>query len=161
MSFRDDVRKQNLRLGKLSTSKQKKKHVKSIKVVNCNINAAIKLQCSYNDAIRTLFAQCTQAKYHDLSTNNMRRYWSWILLWQYYLSLPDIGMYFSVTTCTKFRMELVWKYGRLSSIPFLKSSIPFHSGIFHIPYQNLRSIPFHFPFNSIPCPANGSQFARV
>ena len=29
-------------------------------------------------------------------------------------------------------MELVWKYGRLSSSPFLKSLIPFHSGIFHI-----------------------------
>ena len=50
-------------------------------------------------------------------------------------------------------MELVWKYGRLSSIPFLKSSIPFHSGIFHIPYRNFRSIPLHFPFHSIPCPA--------
>ena len=60
---------------------------------------------------------------------------------------------------TKSRMELVWKYGRLSSIPFLKSSIPFHSGIFHIPYQNFRSIPFHFPFHSIPCPVgrDGSE----
>ena len=29
---------------------------------------------AYNDAIRTLFAQCTQPKYRDLSTNNMRRY---------------------------------------------------------------------------------------
>ena len=53
---------------------KKKQQVKSIKVVNCNISAAIKLQCTYNDAIRTLFAQCTQPKYHDLSTNNMRRY---------------------------------------------------------------------------------------
>ena len=75
-SFRHDVRKQNLRLGKLSASKitKKQKQVKSIKVVNFNINAAIKLQCTYNDAIRTLFAQCTQSKYRDLSTNNMRRY---------------------------------------------------------------------------------------
>ena len=40
-------------------------------------------------------------------------------------------------------MELVWKYERLSSIPFLKSSIPFHSGIIHIPYRNFRSIPYH------------------
>ena len=24
-------------------------------------------------------------------------------------------------------------------------------GIFHIPYRNFRSIPFHFPFHSIPC----------
>ena len=45
-------------------------------------------------------------------------------------------------------MELVWKYGRLSSIPFSKFSIPFHSGIFYIPYRNFRSIPFHF----IPSP---------
>ena len=40
-------------------------------------------------------------------------------------------------------MKLVWKYGRLSSISFLKSSIPFHSGIFHIPYRNFHSIPYH------------------
>ena len=46
-------------------------------------------------------------------------------------------------------MELVWKYGRLSSIPFLKSSIPFHSGIFHIPYRNFRSIPFSIPYHAL------------
>ena len=40
-------------------------------------------------------------------------------------------------------MKLVWKYGRLSSISFLKSSIPF----WHRPY----SIP-KFPFHSITCP---------
>ena len=50
-------------------------------------------------------------------------------------------------------MELVWKYGRLSSISFLKSSIPFHSGIFHIPYE----IPV--PFHSIPC--TGNKWPRV
>ena len=50
-------------------------------------------------------------------------------------------------------MELGWKYGKLSSIPFLKSSISFHSGIFHYPYRNFRSISFHFPFHSIPCPS--------
>ena len=44
--------------------------------------------------------------------------------------------------CAKSSMELVCKNGRLSSIPFLKSSIPFHSGIFHIPYQNFPSIPY-------------------
>ena len=38
MSFCDDVRKQNLGLGKLSISK--KKQVKPVKVVNYNINAA-------------------------------------------------------------------------------------------------------------------------
>ena len=49
-------------------------------------------------------------------------------------------------------MELVLKYGRLSFIPFLKYSIPFHSGIFHISYRNFRSNPFHFPFHFIPSP---------
>ena len=35
-------------------------------------------------------------------------------------------------------MELVWKYGTLIVFhPFLKSSIPFHSGIFHIQYLAL------------------------
>ena len=58
----------------VSLKKTQKKQVKSIKVVNCNINTAIKLQCTSNDAIRTLFAQCTQPKYHGLLTNNMRRY---------------------------------------------------------------------------------------
>ena len=38
MSFRDDVRKQNLGLGKLSISE--KKQVKHVKVVYYNINAA-------------------------------------------------------------------------------------------------------------------------
>ena len=51
--------------------------------------------------------------------------------------------------CTKSSMESVCKYGRLSSIPFLKSSIPFHFGIFHIPYQNFPFIPFSI--DSIPC----------
>ena len=51
-------------------------------------------------------------------------------------------------------MALVRKYGRLSSIPFLKSSIPFHSGILHILYQNFCSILF--PFHFTPCP--GCQF---
>ena len=50
--------------------------------------------------------------------------------------------------CTKSSVELVRKYGRLSSIPFLKSSVPFHSGIFHIPHRNFHFILFHF----IPCP---------
>ena len=50
--------------------------------------------------------------------------------------------------CSKSSVELVRKYGRLSSIPFLKSSVPFHSGIFHIPHRNFHFILFHF----IPCP---------
>ena len=46
--------------------------------------------------------------------------------------------------CKYNAQNLVWNwYGGLSSIPFLKSSIPFHSGIFHIPYRNFCSIPYH------------------
>ena len=71
-------------------------------------------------------------------------------------------------------MELVWKYGRSSSTPFLKSSITFHQGYleqlhsmlgssifyteiftsFDFPFRSFFhsvpfSIPFHFPFRSI------------
>ena len=48
-------------------------------------------------------------------------------------------------------MKSVWKHESLSSISFLKPSIPFHSGIFYIiPYRNFRSIPFHtMPWLSI------------
>ena len=35
------------------------------------------MQCAYNDAIRTLFAQYKQLLYCDLSTNNTRRYQRW------------------------------------------------------------------------------------
>ena len=51
--------------------------------------------------------------------------------------------------CTKSSMELVWKYGRLSSIPFLKSSIPF----WHLPYS-IPKFAFHsifIPFHTMPC----------
>ena len=98
--------------------------------LNCNV---LFLQRCITYTVCAMYT--TKVQYCNLSTNTMRRYWSWILLWQYYLSLPDIGMYFSVNTMHKSSnsMELVWKYGRLSAIPFLKSSIPLHSGIFHIP----------------------------
>ena len=72
-------------------------------------------------------------------------------------------------------MKLVGKYGRLSSIPFANFSLPLHFGIFHILYQNFRSIPFHtmpwFQFNGLgfnlciflyclfPCFLNGEIIA--
>ena len=68
--FSWQCKKTKFTTGQIVSLKIKKKQVKSIKVVNCNINAAIKLQCTYNDAIRTLFAQRAQPKYRDLSTNN-------------------------------------------------------------------------------------------
>ena len=52
--------------------------------------------------------------------------------------------------CTKSSMELIWKYERLSSIPFLKSSIPF----WHLPYSISKLL-----FHSIPCP--GCRFYRL
>ena len=49
--------------------------------------------------------------------------------------------------------NLVWNwYGRLSSIPFLKSSIPF----WHLPYS-IPKFPFHSIFHSIPCPGLGGH----
>ena len=62
--------------------------------------------------------------------------------------LPHVFSYHSVyilleMPCGKSSVELVWKYGRLSSTPFLKSSIPFHFSTFLIPYRNYRSIPHH------------------
>ena len=35
-------------------------------------------------------------------------------------------------------------------LPFLKSSIPLHSGIFHIPYRNFRSIFLSIPYHAMP-----------
>ena len=56
-------------------------------------------------------------------------------------------------------MELLWKYERMSFIPFLKSSI-LASSTFH----NKISVPFHFrsipfPFHFIPC--SGCRFYLI
>ena len=48
--------------------------------------------------------------------------------------------------CSKSSMDLVWKYGRLSSIPFLKSSIHF------ILASSISKFPFHSIFHFIPSP---------
>ena len=50
----------------------------------------------------------------------------------------------------------VWK---LSSIPFLKSSIPFHTILASSILHAEISVPFHFPFHSIPCP--GCRFYNI
>ena len=60
MSFRDDVKKQNLGLGKLSISK--KKQVKPVKVVNYNINAAkcnVLTMMQYVHCLRNINNHCT------------------------------------------------------------------------------------------------------
>ena len=52
--------------------------------------------------------------------------------------------------------NLVWNwYGRLSSIPFLKSSIPFHSILASSIFHTEISVPFHSIFHSIPYHALG------
>ena len=101
------------------------------------------------DIICKMFAQYTRPKDHDLSRNNKRGQWSCILLWQYYLSLFEIRIIFF----SKYDAQnLVWnRYGRLSSNPFLKSSIPslwFHS--------ILASSIFYTEISvySISCPAH-------
>ena len=82
-----------------------------------------------------------QPKYRDLSTNNSLcvdievKYFCDNIIYHYPTSVP-------VFFCNYNARNLVWKYGRLSSVPFLKSFISFHSGIFHIPYRNFRSISF-------------------
>ena len=63
---------------------------------------------------------------------------------------PTSVCIFLLIQCTKSSMKLIWKYGRLSSNSFLKYSIPFYFGVFHIPYRNFRFIPFHFSFHSMP-----------
>ena len=62
---------------------------------------------------------------------------------------PDHHTYIFVCKCHV--QNLVWNwYGRLSSISFLKSSIPFHSGIFYIPYRNFPFIPSHsIPYHAL------------
>ena len=45
-------------------------------------------------------------------------------------------------------MELVWKYGRLSSIPFL--NLPFHSILASTIFHTEIFVPLHFIFHSIP-----------
>ena len=114
---------------------------------------------TYNDVKRTgtLFAQYKQPKYRDLSTNNTRRYWSWILLWQNYLSPSDIGMYFSVNTMHKISHGIamkVWK-SAFHSIPFWHllysmPKFPFHSISYHaLVVDSILLLP-HFTSTVVP-----------
>ena len=47
-------------------------------------------------------------------------------------------------------MKVIWKYGRLSSISFLKYSIPFWRLPYSIPKFPLHSISFSIPFHTMP-----------
>ena len=84
--------------------------------------------------MRTLFPQCTvytqsNSKYRDLSTNTV-------------ICIDIEVEYFCDNIIYHYPTSVCIWYGRLSSIPF-------HSGIFHIPYRNFCSIPFH----TMPCHA--------
>ena len=65
-SFHDDIRKQNLGIGKLSASKNKQKQVKLVKIVNYNINAA---NCNVLDMMQYLHC-LRNINNRVLSTNN-------------------------------------------------------------------------------------------
>ena len=113
--------------------------------LNCNVLTMMQYEHCLRNAPNQSTAICRQIICVDIEVE----YFCDNIIYHY----PTSICIFLLIQCTKSSMELVWKYGRLSSIPFLKSSIPFHSGIFHIPYRNFRSIPFSIPFHTMPCPA--------
>ena len=144
MSFRDDVRKRNLGLGKLSISK--KKQVKPIKVVNCNINAAncyVLTMRQYVHCLRNTNNQSTAICRQIIRVDIEVEYFCDNIVCHH----PTSVCIFLQIQYTKSSMGLVWKYRRNSSIPVLKYSIPFYFGIFHIPYRNFRSIAFSIPYH--------------
>ena len=123
MSFCDDVRKQNLGLGKLSISKKKK--VNPIKVVNCNINAAncyVLTMIQYVHCLRNINNQSTAICRQIIRVDIEAKYFCDYIIYHH----PTSVCIFLQIQYTKPSMELVWKNRRNSSIPFLKSSIPFH-----------------------------------
>ena len=120
--------------------------VASMLQLNCNVLTMIQ----YVHCLRNVHNQSTAIYRQIIRVDNEVEYFCDNIIYHYPISV----CIFLEIQCTKSSMELVWKYERLSFIPFLKFSIPFHSGIFHIPYRNFRFIPFHFPFHSIPCPAS-------
>ena len=132
---------------KLKTTK--KKQVKLVKVVNYNINAAncnVLTLMQYVHCLRNINNQSTAIRRQIIPVDIEVEYFCDNIIYHHQTSV----CIFLYIQCKKSGMKLVWKYGRLSFILFLKSSIPFHSGIFHIPYRNFRSIPFYFLIHSIP-----------
>ena len=109
------------------------------------------MQCTYNmmqyvHCLRNINNQSTAICRQILSVDIEVEYFCDNIIYHH----PTSECIFLQKQCTKSSMELVWKHGRLSSIPFFKSSTPFHSGIFHIPYRNFSSIPFSVPFHTMP-----------
>ena len=106
-----------------------------------------------------MFAQCTQSKYRNLSTNNMRRYWSWILLWQYFITTRHRYVFF----CNYKARNLEWNwYGSMEDcLPFHSWNLPFHSILASSIFHTKISVPFHFPFHSLPCSASDKSDCRT
>ena len=128
----------------MSISKKKKIQVKPVKVVNYNINAAdcnVLTMMQYVRCLRNINNQSTAICRQIIHVDIEVEYYCNNMIYHHPTSAAYV---FLQMQCSKSSMELVWKYGRLSSIPFLKSSIPFYSSIFHIEI----SVPFYF----IPCP---------
>ena len=129
----------------MSISKKKKttkKQIKPVKVVNYNINAAncnVLTMMQYVHCLRSINNQSSAICKQILPVDIEVEYFCNNIIYHHSTSV----CIFLQIPCTKSSMNLLRKYGRLSSISFLKSSIPFHSGIFHIPYRN---------FHTLPCP---------
>ena len=133
VTARPTGRYENLRHDKLWISKKKK----LVKAVSYSINAA-----NCNALTLMQYVHCLR-NIHNWGTTVCRQI---VYVEHFYENI--IYHYPHIFFCKSPVRNLVWnwlewEYGRFSSIPFLKSSMPFHSGIFHIPYRNFRSIPYH------------------
>ena len=125
-SFRDDVRKQNLGLGKLSISKKKQKQVKPVKVVNYNINAAncyVLTMMQYVHCLRIINNQSIAICRQIIRVGIGVEYFCDNIIYHH----PTSVCIFLLKQCTKSRMEVVWKI------------------VFHISYRNFsfHSISYH------------------
>ena len=101
-----------------------------------------------DNAMPALFAQCswvvTELHYQFVGRLLAAKRFHIVLV-------ITIRIYFSVNAMNKkYSMELVWKYGRYSSIPFLKSSNPFHFGILPCSIP-VPKFPFHSFFHTMSC----------
>ena len=149
MSFRDNVRKQNLGLGKLSISK--KKQVKPVKVVNYNINAA-----NCNVLTMMQYVHCLR-NINNQSTAICRQIIRLDIAVKYFCDNITVFIttrYRYVFFCKYNAQNLVWNwYGSMKDcLPFHSWNLSFHSILASFIFHTEVSVQFHFPFHSIPCP---------
>ena len=114
------------------------KKVKPVKVVNYNINAEnceVISMMQYVHCLHNLLSQSTAICQQIIHVSIEVEYFNDNIIYHN----PPSEYFF----CKYNARNLVWnQYGRLSSIPFLKSSIP----LWHLPYSILK-----FPFHKMPC----------